>query len=264
MQVEQVGEGVTDLAPGDRVFCAGGGHRSHLCLPARNVIPVPAGLTAAAATFARLVGVTFSTLTTTTARPPDLVLITGLGLVGHLGAQLFDRCGYQVIACDPDAGRRALATEAGLPCVLPALPLDDPQVAGQVALVVECSGHEQAVVEGCRLVRKLGEVVLVGVPWVQQTDLPAHALTHAIFHQYAVVRSGWEWQVPRHEADFQAGSIQRNLAAALQWLADGRLQAEGLYEEADPRNIQQVYQNLLHRRVSKLGVVLDWERQGDA
>src|SRR5207237_1254329 len=120
--------------------------------------------------FARLMGVSMSTLTTTTARPPERVLVTGLGLVGHLAAKIFAACGYQVTACDPSPVRREQAERRGIARVLAAVPVDDPAFARQVALVVECSGHEQAVLDGLKVVRKRGEVSLVGAPWKRRTD----------------------------------------------------------------------------------------------
>ena len=77
---------------------------------------------------------------------------------------------------------------------MPPLPLDDPEVARQVTLVLECSGHEQATLAGCMAVAKGGEVVRVGVLWQRQTEPFAHGLLHSILHRYAVVvvRSGWE------------------------------------------------------------------------
>ena len=162
-RVEQVGTEVTDLKPGDLVFCMGR-HQSYQRMARPNVVPVPKGLSAEAAVFARMMGISMSTLTTTTARPPGKVLVTGLGLVGHLAAQIFAGCGYEVIACDPVPARRQIAEQMGLR-TMPSVPVDDPDHRGQVDLVVECSGHEQAVLDACKVVRKRGEVVMVGVPW---------------------------------------------------------------------------------------------------
>jgi len=79
-------------------------------------------------------------------------------------------CGYYVIVCDPLESRRKFAFESGIKNILPKVPLDAPNIAGHVALVLECSGHEQAVLDGCTVVQKGGEVVFVGVPLTRQTD----------------------------------------------------------------------------------------------
>jgi threonine dehydrogenase-like Zn-dependent dehydrogenase len=254
--VEAVGAEVGDIKPGDLVFCMGK-HQSYQRMTRPNVVPVPKGLSAEAAVFARMMGISMSTLTTTTARPPGKVLVTGLGLVGHLAAQIFAGCGYDVIACDPVAARREIAERMGLRA-LPAVPVEDPTVAGQVDLVIECSGHEQAVLDGCKVVRKRGEVVMVGVPWKRMMDMQAHDLLHAIFHKYAVVRSGWEWEVPHQPTDFVTGSLFGQYAGALRWLCERRVKVEGLYQKTAPRDCQQAYQSLLHKTAEKLAVVFDW------
>ena len=85
--MEAVGSEVRSLRVGDRAFCMGP-HRSFQRVAAEAAVPLPAGLAPEVAVFCRLMGVTMSTLTTTTARPPELVLVTGLGPVGHLGARI--------------------------------------------------------------------------------------------------------------------------------------------------------------------------------
>ena len=234
-QVEAVGPGVASVRPGDVVF-AMKPHRSVQRCRQDEVLRVPAGLDPHAATCARMMGICMTTLATTNARPPAIVLVTGLGIVGHLAAKVFDRCGYRVIAVDPLESRRELAARTGLADVRPAVPLDDPAVAGPVALVLECSGNEAAALDGCRVVHKLGEVVLVGVPWTPHTALTAHDLLFEVFYKYAVLRSGWEWEIPRHSDD------------------------DGLYEVRAPNDPQSAYQDLLHHRTDRLTICFDWTR----
>jgi len=147
---------------------------------------------------------------------------------------------------------------------LPSAPLGDDELAGPTlatavsAGTVECSGHEQAVLDGCKVVRKRGEVALVGVPWRACSDMLGHALLHAVFHRYAVVRSGWEWELARRPADFRTGSIFANYAAALAWLAEGRVSVAGLYRKVAPADCQQVYDDLFGGRFPALAAVFDW------
>ncbi len=218
-EVERVGAEVADLAPGDCVFCMGP-HQLYQRQERAGVAPLPDGLAPERAAFARLMGVTQATLVTTKARPPAPVLVTGLGLVGNLGAQVFAACGYEVTACDPDAARRELASRLRHRRVVERAPMEE--LEGRVDLVLECSGHEAAALDGCRVVRKGGEVVLTGVPWERHTDLTAHELLHAVFYRYVVLRSGWEWEVPHHAGDFRPGSLFANFAAGLRGWRRGR------------------------------------------
>jgi threonine dehydrogenase-like Zn-dependent dehydrogenase len=253
-RVERVGAKVVDLKAGDLVFCMGR-HQSRSHHLRASVIKLPDGLDPRLAPFARLMGVSMATLSTTRARPPAAVLVTGLGPVGHLAAQMFRASGYRVTAVDPDGRRRQWLTDKGFTDVLEHAPKN-----ADTSLVVECSGHEQAALDACRAVGRGGEVVLVGVPWKKQTELSAHAVFHEVFHRYVTLRSGWEWELPLHAEKFVGPSTFGNFAGALAWLADKRIDVSGLYEAVSPVDAQRVYQDLLHQRASRLAVVFDWTR----
>jgi threonine dehydrogenase-like Zn-dependent dehydrogenase len=256
-RAEECGTGVKDIAPGALVFSMGH-HRSRQRARRENVLPVPAGLIPESAVFARMMNVTMSTLVTTTARPPSLVVVSGLGLVGHLAAQVFASCGYRVIGVDPVRDRREALAARGVRDVRERIPLGDAAVEGKVSLVVECSGHEQAALDACRVVRQRGEVVLTGVPWLRKTDLFAHELLSEVFFRYVVLRSGWEWEIPGRDTPFREGSIWGNLAAALEWLAAGKVRVDGLHEKRSPREAAEVYRELAAGRSAKLSVLFDW------
>ena len=253
----EIGAKVKGVSKGDLLFCMGR-HCSFQQVEARAARPIPRELTPEKAVLARLMGVSMTTLMTTTARPSDRVLITGAGPVGFLAAQMFALSGYDVLVVEPDAVRRHHVVQSGIRSVFAKTPFADASIGGTVALVVECSGHEQAVLDACRVVRKRGEVVLVGVPWRRQTDAFAHELLSLVFHNYVVLRSGWEWELPHHAADFSPHSIHTGFDSALRWLADGRIRTDGLITQADPRDAQRAYQDLLHRRAEGLFTVFDW------
>ncbi|MCC7262282.1 MAG: zinc-binding alcohol dehydrogenase [Candidatus Latescibacteria bacterium] len=255
-RVEQTGAGITDLPVGSLVFCMGP-HAAWQRAQRRHTLPLPAGLAPEIAPFARLMSVSMSTLTTTLARPPAPVLVTGLGPVGHLAAQLFAACGYRVTGCDPVESRRRLLAAKGIEA-LAELPVDQPGYQDLVELVVECSGHEEAALGACKLVRKRGEVVLVGAPWKQRSEAAAHALLHPVFFRFVTLRSGWEWELAMHPTEFRPNSIYGNIAGALDWLQQGRVRVDGIYQMAAPAQAQEVFQDLLHRRGDHLSAVFAW------
>ena len=260
-EVEAVGSAASGVKIGDRRFCMGH-HRSHQRVSIKDSLPVPDAVASPHVPFVRLMGVTMATLTTTPARPPQLVMVTGLGPVGHLGAQIFQACGYQVIAVDPDANRQEIMRQVGIERVYASVPLEDPTVLGKVALHIECSGHEQAARDGCKVLRKGGELSQVAAPWSKRTQIDAYELLHMIFFNYLTVRSGWEWELPLHDTPFRINSIWDNFAAALQWLATKRVVVDSLYDLVNPRDAQQVFQDLLHQRTESLAQVFDWNRLG--
>lgn len=254
IEVTAIGENVESIAVGDVAFVMGS-HAATQRLDAIAAVPLPDGLEPKVAVFARLIGVSATTLTTTTARPPGLIAVTGLGPVGHLAAQLFNACGYVVTGCDVDIARRDLLAAKGIN-VCEKLETD----AG-FHLVVECSGHEAATRDACNAVRKGGEVVLVGVPWQKRMDMQAHDILHAVFHHYVHLRSGWEWELPVKPRDFAASSVLENFAGILRYLAEGRINVDGLYRLAPPHDAQNVYQDLLNQR-GPITAVFDWASLG--
>ena len=258
-RADEVGAEVANVKVGDVLFCMGG-HRSIQQHDAQNVVPVPTGLSPHEAVVARLMGVSMTTLMTTQARPCDIVLVTGTGPIGYLAAQLFVNGGYDVRVMEPNAARLEAIQRSGIQRTYTAMPLDDPEMKGRVAIVVECSGHEQAVIDGCKIVRKGGEVVMVGVPWKRRSDRFAFDVLHAVFHNYVILRSGWEWEVPNHAADFRPHSIYSGLRLALAWLAAKKIPLEGLITLHAPADAQAVYQGLLRGTSQGLFQVFDWTK----
>jgi threonine dehydrogenase-like Zn-dependent dehydrogenase len=260
---EEIGAEVEGIASGDICFCMGP-HRSFQQVEANSARVVPDGLHPKIAVLARLMGVSMTTLMTTAARPGDRVMVTGAGPVGFLAAQIFALSGYEVSVVEPDAQRLHQVERAGISRVYSQIPVADSNFAGIIALVVECSGHEHAALDACRVVRKGGEVVLVGVPWQRQTDTYAHELLSLIFHRYAVLRSGWEWELPLHPADFRPHSIFSGFDTALRWLAEGRIQTDDLITVVSPQDAQRAYQDLFHRRTKGLFTVFNWTQEANA
>jgi len=269
-EVEESGADVSGIVKGDLLLCMGA-HRSVQQFDQRYVLKLPMGLPLEQAVVARLAAVSVTTLMTTTARPHDKVLVCGAGPVGYLAAHLFRNAGYQVTLVEPNEQRQAIARQSGIANVLPSVPVGDPQYDGQVALVIDCSGHEQAVIDGCKIVRKRGEVVLVGVPWKAHTALLAHEVMQAVFFKFAVLRSGWEWEVPISSRGFvweelyegynnAAHSTMSGLQLALDWIATGKIPLHGLITTVGAETPQAVYDALLKGEISKPFAVLDWAK----
>lgn len=256
-EVERAGSDVTALSPGDLVFCHGK-HRTHQRVDARDTLAVPSDLVAEHVPFARMMNVTMTTLTTTPARPPAKVLVTGLGQVGLLGALVFQICGFRVFGFDPIESRRALAKKAGLENVLAEIPFDSPDFAGQIDLVLECSGHEQAILDGCLVAGDGGEIVIVGVPMVPKTEILAQEILLLLFRKFLTLRGGKEQRLPAHATQFDRNSMFANQKAGLEWLASNQISVSDMYTKISPKEAQRAYQDLLNRRAPSLSYLFDW------
>ena len=256
-EIESVGASVSGLRIGDRVFCMGN-HRERQRCASSDAVRIPNGLDPAQAACARLAGISMTTLTTAAARPPEIALVAGLGPVGNLAAQIFNMAGYRLIGVDPSAQRRAVAVECGISDVRALFPDDTDPVAGTIGLIAECSGHEKAVIDGLKIIRARGEIVLNGVPWRNRTDASAHEILNKVFHNYAVLRSGWEWELPLHPGKFQPASIFDNFRAAIDWIHSGRIKTDTLIERRAPSEAQNVYRSLSRGETKRLIQTFDW------
>lgn len=268
--VDEIGESVTGFQLGERRF-AMGLHRSTQTHKAEFTLPVPDGLPSETAVIARLMGVSMTTLMTTKARAGDAVIVCGAGPVGFLAAHQFQLAGYRVTVVDPDPLRRQQIGASGIKDCRAEMPLQDGSLRGKVALVVDCSGHEGAVIAGCQMLRRGAEVVLVGVPWRQLTDQSAHDVMRAVFFNLITLRSGWEWELPIGGRDFvwedllegynnAPHSIFGGFARALVWLKGGKIPLEGLIHRASPVDPAALYAEIAARRIAEPFIVLDWSK----
>jgi NADPH2:quinone reductase len=117
--VRAVGEGVTDVAVGDRVAWAmvnGTGYTSLAVVPADRVVPVPDGVTTEQAAAVMLQGMTAHYLSETTypvQSGDDVLVHAAAGGTGLLLTQMVSRKGGRVIATVSTDDKEALARGAG-------------------------------------------------------------------------------------------------------------------------------------------------------
>ncbi|WP_337843958.1 quinone oxidoreductase [Thermus sp.] len=122
--VEQVGEGVVGVRPGDRVAFANvqGSYAEYQVVPAERLVPIPEGLDSRLAAALLLQGMTVHYLLESTypVRPGDQILVhAGAGGVGSLLIQWAKRKGATVYATASTEEKRALCRALGADYALP-------------------------------------------------------------------------------------------------------------------------------------------------
>jgi predicted dehydrogenase/threonine dehydrogenase-like Zn-dependent dehydrogenase len=113
-----VGEGVTDLRPGDRVACAGVGYAVHAefaCVPRLLAAPIPpdSAVSFDEAAFTTVGAVALHGLRTAEAKLGEVVAVIGLGLLGQLTVQVLKAAGCRVLGMDIAPARAELALRLG-------------------------------------------------------------------------------------------------------------------------------------------------------
>lgn len=116
--VDAVGDGVTDVAPGDRVAyaMARGSYAEFAKVPAAQVVKIPAGVSFEQAAAVLLQGMTAHYLTKSTyaLKPGDTCLVhAAAGGTGALVVQMAKSLGARVFGTTSSAAKAAIATAAG-------------------------------------------------------------------------------------------------------------------------------------------------------
>jgi predicted dehydrogenase/threonine dehydrogenase-like Zn-dependent dehydrogenase len=115
--VIEVGDGIDDLLPGDRVACAGAGfavHAEFASIPRLLVARIPStDVDFESAAFTTLGAVAIHAVRTSEAKLGEVVAVIGLGLLGQLTIQVLRAAGCTVIGIDPLPERVALAMSMG-------------------------------------------------------------------------------------------------------------------------------------------------------
>jgi predicted dehydrogenase len=171
-EVLAIGHGVTGLAPGDRVACAGAGYANHaeiLSVPRNLCARVPDGVDLKGAAFATLGAIALHGVRTGDARLGETAVVVGLGLLGQLAVQILRASGVRVVAVDRDEARAALAKRLGADAAVGGDDDPSPAVRGLTGghgadVAIVCAGAESSepVSLAASLCRRRGVVVVVG------------------------------------------------------------------------------------------------------
>lgn len=257
-----VGEGVQGFAPGDRIS-GHGPHASAAVLEARRCTPVTEAVSDAAATFGTLGPIVLNGVRRAHLALGESLAVVGLGLIGQL-AGMFGRLhgARPVVGLDLWPERRRIAEALAFDH---ALAPDDPSAraplaawgsGGGYAVVIEATGHPDALVPSLALAAPGGRVVALGstrgvVPNFDLygqvhlrglTLIGAHITTHPA---QATVADRW--------------TETANRALTLRLIAAGELPVERLITHRAPAaEAPALFALLADRRREALGVVLEW------
>jgi threonine dehydrogenase-like Zn-dependent dehydrogenase len=139
------------------------------------VFPVPAGFSAEQAVFSNLMGVALIAMLDSPVRVGEDVAVSGLGIVGHLIAELCRRTARRLILIEPMAARRALAGDIGADAVV--APQDAAAVIAEVTggrgvdMHFEASGAPAALQAALSTTAREGRVTVVSNYGLRHADL---------------------------------------------------------------------------------------------
>lgn len=241
------------------LFIVNMGHLSHLCVPAKQLIPVPEGVDAESAAFTNLMSVSLRAVRQAEIQLGSSVLIFGLGLIGQF-VQLFARLNgaTRIAAIDPSQQRRELATQTGLINVLN--PSDQNLASklkhitgdGRFQTVFDSTGVASVVSDLPQYVQDFGSLLILGgVHKPVLMDLYTHVQKRSL----RLIGAG---SPDPHNYPFH--TEEKNQTTILDLLQSGVLNIKPLITHVEPvSKAPEMYRMLQEEKDKGLGVVFHWQ-----
>ncbi len=267
--VLEVGPGVSDLQPGDRVI-SNGNHAEVVCVPRNLVAKVPERVPDEQAAFTVLAAIALQGIRLVQPTLGEKVLVFGMGLIGLVTAQLLRAHGCEVLAVDLNSERLKLAEACGAQTV--DLPKGaDPISAAKgftgeqgvdAAIITASAKSDEIVHQAAESCRKRGRIVLVGVVGLnlRRSDFYEKELTFQVSCSYGPGRYDESYEQGGH--DYPPGYVRwtegRNFEAVLAAMGNGGLDVSTLVTHRFQFDDALKAYDVVEHDPAALGVVLQY------
>jgi predicted dehydrogenase/threonine dehydrogenase-like Zn-dependent dehydrogenase len=271
-----VGDGIHDIAVGDRVACAGAKAASHAevnLVPRNLCAKIPANVSDESAAFVTLGAIALHGVRQAAPTLGESFVVIGLGLIGQLVVQLLRASGCSVVGIDLDPVKVALAKSLG--CEEALLRSDD--VMTKVRAFTEGRGADGVVIAASaassdpislagELCRDRGRVVALGAVGLEVPRRPYYEKELVLLQSRSYGPGRYDPSYEENGVDYPVGYVRwtegRNLDAFLQQLGQGRLKLESLVSHRFPiERASEAYQ-LLEAGGNPLGIILSYAAEG--
>ena len=247
--VLEVGAGIEEFAPGDRVACAGAQcafHAEVVRIPRNLIASIPDNVGFDAASSVALGAIALQGVRRAKPTLGESFVVIGLGILGQLTVQILRANGCRVIGVDLDRDRIALAERHGLHWGVHPDDGDDvthvarlTDGAGADGVIVTAASPSDAIISAAfRMCRKKARVVLVGDVGLdlQRVDFYAKELDFLISTSYGPGR--YDERYEEDGLDYPLGYVRwtenRNMVEYLRLIADGVIDLKPLIAAVHP------------------------------
>jgi 2-desacetyl-2-hydroxyethyl bacteriochlorophyllide A dehydrogenase len=262
--ITALGEGVSDLAIGDKVIVYGGKHQKIITIARGRVMKIPDRVTTREACMAYISIFPLAAIRKTRLEIGESALVMGLGILGVFAVQELRAAGaYPIIAADPIESRRKLAlalgadyafdpTEEGFADRVKAVS------GGGVRVCIEVTGLGIGLIQALDCMKELGRIALLGCTRSSKFEIDYYGKVHgrgiSLIGAHTIAR-------PRSESSAGLWTDKDDLRTVLGLLAGGRLDFRGVIGEiCSPADAQEVYTRLVNDKNVPVGVLFDWSK----
>lgn len=250
-----VGTGVTDFKVGDRV-ASNGAHAEFVCIPQNLCAHIPDNLSDEEATFTVIGAIGLQGIRLLNPTLGETVVVTGLGLIGLITAQLLYANGCKVIGLDVDDSKLALANEMGILTFNPKN--GDPVkyvesmtdgIGADGVIITASAKTDEIIAQAAKMSRKRGKIVLVGVIGlnISRADFYEKELSFQVSCSYGPGRydDNYEQKGQDYPLPYVRWTEKRNFETVLQAIAAGRVKVSNLITEIVALDdYQQIYSSI--------------------
>lgn len=251
--VVAIGKGVTELKVGDRV-ASNGQHAEFVCVPKNLVAKVPDNVSDEEAAFTVIGSIGLQGIRLLNPQLGETVVVTGLGLIGLIAAQLLKANGCKVIGIDFDEEKIQLARAKGIVAINPAKGTDPvkfvmeetDQIGADAVLITASAKTNDVIHQAAEMSRKRGRIVLVGVIGldIRRDDFYKKELTFQVSCSYGPGRydENYENKGIDYPLPFVRWTEKRNFDTILQAISMGNLDVKSLItEEVELKDYNLIY-----------------------
>ncbi len=276
--VLEVGKGVKEFAPGDRVACIGAGyaqHSNYAVVPHNLCAPLPDNVTFAQGSYAMLAATGLQAVRRAEPQLGEFAAVLGLGIVGQVTARLLQLAGNYVIGWDTIVHRNEIAEKWGIDATV-LVGSDD-----EVALTKEFTGGrgldtsvfafggnaDKAYESTCKSLKcspdghRMGRIVVVGgakfnIPWAPANlDVRISARPGPGYHDEA-----WEFG-PDYPPVFMRWTTRTNVELCVRLIAEGKLDVDPLTTHTIPlENVDAGISKIIGEPEKILGVIFEMKK----
>ena len=241
-KVIAIGRGVTSFQVGDRV-ASNGSHAEVVCIPQNLVVKVPDNVSDEEATFTVIGSIGLQGIRLLQPTLGETIVVTGLGLIGLVTAELLKANGCRVIGIDFDQQKVDLAREKGIIAFNPSsdgdvikLVLDQTDQVGSDGVVITASAKTDDIIhQAAQMSRKRGRIILVGVIGlnIRRDDFYKKELSFQVSCSYGPGRydDDYENKGQDYPIGFVRWTEKRNFEAVLYSISTGSLDVKPLISE---------------------------------